>query len=105
MAQKLSFAQFVLPSVPSWGLVVFTVLSTCFKWSKAVLKVVCVKSARICLTLWRQHRKRHLKLKEITYSVSDTESKYTVEPCFPLLCISFGCLLVLAATAFFLGSL
>lgn len=102
MAQKLSFAQWVLLSVPSQELVVFTVPSVCFMWNKALLKVACVKTAGICFALWTRHRKRHLELKvEITYSVSDTESKYKLKPCFPLPCISSVCVLVLAATAVF----
>lgn len=103
MAQKLSFVQSVLLAVPSRELVVFIVPSACFMWNKALLKVACVKSAGICFTLWRRHRKRHLELKvEITYSISDTESKYKLKPCLPLHCISSVCALVLAATAVFL---
>lgn len=103
MAQKLSFAQSVLLAVPSWELVVFIVPSSCFMWNKALLKVACVKSAGICFTLWRRYRKRHLELKvEVTYSVSDTESKYKLKPRFPLHCTASVCTLVLAATAVFL---
>lgn len=103
MAQNLSLTQSVLLAVPSRELVVFIVPSACFMWNKALLKVACVKSAGICLTLWRRHRKRHLELKvEVTYSVSDTESKYKLKPCFRLHCISSVCALVLAATAGFL---
>lgn len=103
MAQKLSFAQSILLSVPSRELVVFTVPSACFMWNKALLKAACVKSAGICFALWERHRKRHLELKvEIIYSVSDTESKYKLKPCFRLPCISSVCVLVLAATAGFL---
>lgn len=81
----------------------FIVPSEGFMWNKSLLKVVCAKSAGICFTLWKRHRKRHLKMMmEITDFIFDTEIRYKLKRLFLLHCISSVSALILAVTADFL---